>query len=151
MATASEPTVQSIQIVKEVDIAAPADVVWESILEEISTGMAPPEGPSLNMKIEAWPGGRWYRDLGNNTGHFWGHVQVIKPNKLLEITGPMFMSFPALSHIAYRLTESNGSTHLSLTHRAHGLFPKEYGDGVQKGWGEMVDRIRAAAQKKSKR
>src|SRR6187397_3656816 len=118
MATLSEPTVQTISVVKEVDIAAPADIVWQSILEEISTGMAPPEGPSLNMKIEPWPGGRWYRDLGNNTGHFWGNVQVIKPNKLLEITGPMFLSYPALSHISYRLTESNGGVRLTLTHRA---------------------------------
>ena len=47
------------------------------------------------MVIEPWPGGRWYRDLGNNAGHLWGHVQVIKPPTLLELCGPMFMSFPA--------------------------------------------------------
>ena len=41
------------------------------------------------MKIEPWPGGRWYRDLGNNAGHLWGHVQVIKPPTLLEICGPL--------------------------------------------------------------
>ena len=48
----------------------------------------------MSMKIEPWPGGRWYRDLGNNTGHFWGHVQAIKPPALLEICGPLFMSLP---------------------------------------------------------
>ena len=50
------------------------------------------------MKIEAWPGGRWFRALGNNTGHLWDHVQSIKPPKLLEIHGPLFMSTPAISH-----------------------------------------------------
>ena len=54
-----------------------------------------PEGASLSLKLEAWPGGRWYRDLGNNTGHFWGHVQAIKPPTLLEICGPLMMSYPA--------------------------------------------------------
>ena len=36
------------------------------------------------MKIEAWPGGRWYRDLGDDNGHFWGNVQAIKQPTLLE-------------------------------------------------------------------
>jgi hypothetical protein len=30
---------------------------------------APGVGP-IPMKLEAWPGGRWYRDLGNGAGHF---------------------------------------------------------------------------------
>ena len=25
------------------------------------------------MKLEAWPGGRWFRDLGDGNGHLWGH------------------------------------------------------------------------------
>ena len=25
----------------------------------------------IPMILEAWPGGRWYRDLGDNNGHFW--------------------------------------------------------------------------------
>jgi hypothetical protein len=49
--------------------------------------------------IEPWPGGRWYRDLGNETGHLSGHAQVIKPPTLLEFNGPMFMSFPAVNHV----------------------------------------------------
>ncbi len=48
----------------------------------------------MPMKIEPWPGGRWYRDLGDNNGHFWGHVQAIKRPTLLEITGPLLASYP---------------------------------------------------------
>ena len=77
-------------------------MVFDTLLESA--------GPTANMnlKLEAWPGGRWFRDLGNNTGHLWGHVQVIKPPKLLEICGPMMMSYPVASHIQYRLTEEAG-------------------------------------------
>jgi len=53
-------------------------------------GFETPDGTSLQMKLEAWPGGRWYRDLGNNMGHFWGHVQAIKAPNLIEICGPLF-------------------------------------------------------------
>ena len=74
----------------------------------------------MPMKLEAWPGGRWFRDLGNNTGHFWGVVHAIKPPSLLEICGPLFMSTPAVSNIQYRLTEENGVTRLRFVHRAMG-------------------------------
>src|SRR6266436_524809 len=95
---ATMPEIQTLNVRKEVQIAAPMDIVFETILEN--------QGPlgDQKLKLEAWPGGRWYRDLGNNTGHLWGHVQVIKPPKLLEINGPLFMSFAATNHVQYRLT-----------------------------------------------
>jgi len=87
-ANQTESPIKTLHVVKEVLIAAPADVVFETILE--------PQGPmkDMNMKLEPWPGGRWFRDLGNNTGHLWGHVQVIKPPKVLELVGPTMMVLP---------------------------------------------------------
>jgi hypothetical protein len=40
----------------------------------------------LPMTIEPRPGGRWFRDLGGDNGHFWGHVQAISA-PLMEIQG----------------------------------------------------------------
>ncbi len=133
--------VKTLHVVKEVLIAASADVVFQTVLE--------PHGPmkEMNMKLEPWPGGRWFRDLGNNTGHLWGHVQVIKPPKLVEIVGPMMMSFPVASHIQYRLTEQPGGTLLKLTHQAMGLIPPELQQDVSKGWEDMLNHIRTAAEK----
>ena len=74
-----------------------------------------PDGKPYPMVIEPWPGGRWYRDLGDNAGHLWGHVQVIKPPTLLELCGPMFMSFPAANHVQYRLTAEGNGTRLNFT------------------------------------
>ena len=134
--------IKTLHVVKEMQIAAPAEVVFETVLE--------PHGPmkDMKMKLEAWVGGRWFRDLGNNTGHLWGHVQVIKPPKLLELVGPMMMSYPAISHIQYRLTEKTDGTLLKFTHQAMGLIPPDLQQNVSKGWGEMLDLIRAAAEKK---
>lgn len=84
-ATITEQTVHGLEIVKEEEIAAPIGVVFETILEQMGPeNEAPGTGP-MPMKLEAWPGGRWYRDLGNDAGHFWGSVQAIKPPTLLEI------------------------------------------------------------------
>ena len=65
---------------------------FAALLEQMGPANETPDGNPLPMKIEPWPGGRWYRDLGNDNGHHWGHVQAIKRPTLLEITGPLFMS-----------------------------------------------------------
>jgi uncharacterized protein YndB with AHSA1/START domain len=141
-----EQAVQTFEIVKQEEIAAPMDIVFETILEQMGPLNSTPEKP-MPMKLEAWPGGRWFRDLGNNAGHFWGVVQAIKPPALLEICGPLFMSTPATNNIQYRLTEENGLTHVHFIHRAMGWIGE--GDrGVQEGWTDLIARIRAAAEKR---
>jgi uncharacterized protein YndB with AHSA1/START domain len=138
----TESNIQILDIRKEVQIAAPIDIVFETIKE--GQGRM----GEMNLKLEAWPGGRWYRDLGNNTGHLWGHVQVIKPPKLLEITGPMFMSYPVSSFLQYRLTEEGGGTKLTLLHQAFGFIPAEQLEGVNQGWGEIIAAIKTKAEGK---
>ncbi|HTD97497.1 MAG TPA: SRPBCC domain-containing protein [Edaphobacter sp.] len=147
-ANALEQTIQTLEILKDEEIAAPIDVVFETILEQMGPyNEAPGVGP-MPMKLEAWPGGRWFRDLGNNTGHFWGNVQAIKPPTLLEICGPLFLSTPALSNVQYRLTEERGVTRLRFTHRAMGQLPPELRDGADQGWGELIRRIRVGAERR---
>jgi len=145
----SESPVQTLNIVKEISIDAPLDVVWDSILEEMGPANIGGGGSPMPMKLEPWPGGRWFRDLENNTGHLWGHIQVIKPPKLLEICGPLFMSYPAANHLQYRLTDNGGSTNLKLTHRAVGLIDPEHAKGVQDGWGEIISNIQKKAAKRA--
>src|SRR5262245_58065889 len=82
---------------REIEIAAPVEITFEAVLDQLGPESQMPDGRPFPMKFEAWPGGRWYRDLGNNTGHLWGHVQVIKPPTLLEIWGPLMMSYPAVN------------------------------------------------------
>ncbi len=111
-----------------------------------------PDGTPLPMTLEPWPGGRWFRDFGNNTGHLWGYVQSFKPPTLLEIQGPLFMSSPAISHVQYRLTAEGSGTRLKFSHRAVGQIAPELLDGVNvgKGWGNLISRIQAAAERRIK-
>jgi uncharacterized protein YndB with AHSA1/START domain len=142
---APEQAVDTLYIRKEIQIAAPLQVVFDTLFD--------PVGPlaKMNLKIEPFVGGRWYRDLGNNTGHLWGHVQVYKPPFLLEMVGPMMMSYPVASHIQYRLSESAGGTLLVLTHQAMGLIQPDHKSGVNEGWQMTVEAIRAAAEEKIKK
>lgn len=147
--------VQSINILRSTQIAAPVEVVFESVLEELGPGSQMPDGKPFPMKIEPWVGGRWYRDLGemggHKTGHLWGHVQVIKAPTLLELVGPMPMSFPALNHVQYRLKAEGGGTLLTLHHRAMGLIPQEFREGMPDGWEHGVKRIKLIAEGKAQR
>ena len=135
-----------------IEIAAPIDIVFEAILEQMGPRNETPDGKPLPMKIEPWPGGRWFRDLGNNAGHLWGHVQSIKQPTLLEIYGPLFMSAPVMSHVLYRLMAEGAGTRVKFSHRAIGQIDPHLQDGarVGEGWSSIIGRIRKAAEQKAK-
>jgi uncharacterized protein YndB with AHSA1/START domain len=144
-------SVETLEIRKQIDIAAPIDIAFEAVLDELGPQGQMPGGKPFPMKIEPWPGGRWFRDLGNHSGHLWGHVQVIKPPTLLELCGPLMMSYPALNHLQYRLKEEGGVTHLVLLHRAMGLILPEHREGMPQGWEYWLQRIRELAERKHRK
>jgi hypothetical protein len=136
----------TLSITQEIHVRASLDATFAALLEEIGPGNAQGDGTPMPMKIEPWPGGRWYRDLGNNDGHLWGHVQAIKRPTLLEITGPLFMSYPVVSNVQYRLSEESGGTLIKFRHTALGLIQDEHRAGVSSGWTHIHDRVRARAE-----
>jgi hypothetical protein len=136
-----EQEIQTLAISREIEINAPIEIAFEAMLEEVGPGGEMPGGKPFPMVIEPWPGGRWYRDLGNHSGHLWGHVQVIKPPTLLELIGPMFMSFPSVNHLQYRLTADGEVTRLKFMHRAMGPIPGEVRENVGGGWDHKLNRI----------
>ncbi len=145
------PTAQSIEnltlnITQEIQIRAPLDVTFAALLEQLGPHNEVEDGKPMPMKIEPWPGGRWYRDLGDGNGHFWGHVQAIKRPTLLEISGPLFMSYPVVSNVQYRLTEADGGTLIQFHHTALGLIQEDHRQGVSSGWSHIHERVRKQAE-----
>jgi hypothetical protein len=138
----------SLNITQEIYVRASLDATFEALLEEIGPHNALADGKPMPMKIEPWPGGRWYRDLGDNNGHFWGHVQAIKRPTLLEICGPLFMSYPIISNLQYRLSEADGGTLIKFHHEAMGIIPEDLRKNVSTGWHSVHVRVRARAEAK---
>jgi len=143
-------TVESFEIRKDLYIEASIEIAWEATLDELGPEGQMPDGRPFPFKLEAYPGGRWYRDLGDNAGHLWGHVQVIKPPHLLEIIGPLPMSYPAVNHLQYRLKAEGSGTRLSLIHQAMGLIIPEHRDGMPEGWQFGMERIKQIAEGRAK-
>ena len=86
----------TLDVEQHVEVKAAIGSVYRSVLHRFGEGNTNMKGEPMQLILEQWPGGRWFRDRGNGIGHLWGHVQVIKAPTLLELSGPMFMSYPAL-------------------------------------------------------
>src|SRR5579872_3777243 len=137
----------TLNITQEIHVHATLEATFAALLEEIGPRSMGPDGTPMNMKIEPWPGGRWFRDLGDGNGHFWGHVQAIKRPTLLEFTGPLFMSYPVVSNVQYRLSEEPGGTLITFRHTAFGLVSDEHRQGVNQGWTYMNNNVKARAER----
>ena len=136
----------TLMLTHETQVRASLQTTFTALLEQIGPENDTPDGKKMPMKIEAWPGGRWYRDLSDGNGHLWGHVQAIKKPTLLEFTGPLFMSYAVVSHVQYRLSEENGGTLIKFHHKAFGLIQEEHRQGTDRGWAHMLARIRERAE-----
>ena len=136
----------TLTVTQEIHVRASLDVTFAALLEQLGPGSGMPDGKPMPMKIEPWPGGRWFRDLGDNNGHFWAHVQAIKRPTLLEFSGPLFMSFPVVSNVQYRLSEVDGGTLITFRHTALGFMEDEHKGGVIKGWAALLEKTRERAE-----
>src|SRR5277367_5297634 len=148
MSTATAPKIEdlTVSINQEIHVKAPLAVTFDTLLEQLGPLMTAENDKPMPMKIEAWPGGRWYRDLGDNNGHLWAHVQAIKRPTLLEFTGPLFASYPFVSNVQYRLSEADGGTLIKFRHTALGFIQDDHREGVGKGWASINERVRKRAE-----
>jgi hypothetical protein len=136
-----------LEINQEIRVRASLETTFAALLEQIGPENESPER-KMPMTIEAWPGGRWFRDLGNGDGHLWGHVQAIKRPTLLEITGPLFMSYAVVSNLQYRLSDENGETVIKFHHKAFGVIQDDHRRGVSMGWSHINQKIKERAERK---
>ena len=147
MVIAPEIESLSLLIEQEIYVDAPLDVTFAALLEQLGPSNEIPNGTPLPMKLEPWPGGRWFRDLGDGNGHFWASVQAIKRPTLLEFSGPLMMSYPVANNVQYRLSQSGDGTLIKFRHSGFGLLNEDHKKGVGSGWSYMNQKARERAEK----
>ena len=136
----------TLNITDEIRVHASLEATFAALLEEMGPSNRKPDGEPMPMTIEPWPGGRWFRDLGEGNGHFWGLVQAVKAPTLLEITGPLFMSSPVISNVQYRLKEVDGGTVIAFRHSAFGFVPDGYRENTPLGWKYLHENTKRRAE-----
>jgi hypothetical protein len=132
----------TLNVEQQIGVSGNVDDVFKSVLKQLGSGFTRPDGESMQMNLEEWAGGRWYRDLGNGVQYLWGHVQVIKAPDLLELSGPMFMSYPALNHLEIKLAHGDNGTTVTLRHRAVGMIDPQHREGVATGWNGFLEAVK---------
>lgn len=128
---------------QSIDIKADIGDVFRTMLHRLGEGFAKSDGESLQLILEQWPGGRWFRDRGNGVGHLWGHVQVLRAPTLIELSGPLFMSYPALNHIEVKFEQRPGGVRVDFRHRALGMIDPEHRKGITAGWKGLLEQVAA--------
>jgi hypothetical protein len=131
----------TLDIEQNTEIKADIGDVFKGVLDRLGKGNMTTDGTSLNMVLEEWAGGRWFRDRGEGIQHLWGHLQVIKPPTLIELSGPMFMSYPAINHLELKLDQIAGGTKLTLRHRAIGMIDPEHRANIGTGWQHLIEAL----------
>ncbi|MEM8945206.1 MAG: SRPBCC domain-containing protein [Planctomycetota bacterium] len=136
----------TLDVAQSIEIDAAIGDAYKALIRRLTVDSSTPDNRPMPMVLEEWPGGRWFRDLGKGQGHLWGFVQVIKPPTLIEIQGPMFMSYPVAGHVQFRLEQITGGTDLSLRHQALGLVAEEHRQGVVPGWEHLLKSVKQLAE-----
>lgn len=136
----------TLNIEQEIHVKASLETTFAALLEQIGPGNERPDGSPMPMQLEPWPGGRWFRDLGDGNGHLWAHVQAIKRPALIEFAGPLFMSYPVANNVQYRLSEEAGGTLIRFRHSGFGFIDDEHRKGVVSGWSYMLEKARDRAE-----
>jgi uncharacterized protein YndB with AHSA1/START domain len=137
----------TLNITQEIQVNAPLEATFAALVEQLTTASEHPDGTPMPMKMELRPGGRWFRDIGGDNGHFWATVQAVKQPTLLEFTGPLFMSYPAINNVQYRLSEVGGGTLIQFHHSAFGLIQEDHKKGVTTGWNHIHEQARQRAER----
>jgi hypothetical protein len=137
----------SLLVEQEIHVNASLEATFDALLEQLGPANETPDGTPLPFVLEAWPGGRWFRDLGNGNGHFWANVQAIKRPTLLEFSGPLLMSYPVANNVQYRLTQTSDGTLIKFRHSGFGLLQEDHKNGVNAGWNHMNQKARERAEK----
>jgi len=138
---------ETFTIKEEIDVHASIEKTFASLVGEMGPRNVGPDGIAMPMVLELRPGGRWFRDLGADSGHLWGFVQSVKAPALLEIFGPLFMSTGATSNLMYRLSPIDGGTRITFSHTVVGPFPEDHRPRLGAGWTALHARVRAAAER----
>jgi hypothetical protein len=136
----------TLDISQSIEINAAIGDAYRALIRRLTTENSTPDNKRMPMVLEEWPGGRWFRDLGNGQGHLWGFVQVIKPPTLIEIHGPMFMSYAVAGHLQLRMNQLAGGVELELRHRVLGFVDENHRTGIEHGWDAFLKAVKGLAE-----
>ena len=122
--TAIAPGIEnlSLSITEETHVRAPLAATFAALLEEMGPSNEGHNGTPMPMTLEPWPGGRWFRDLGDK------NYLMLRNHGLLTAAASIadafaFMYFFEASCMIQVRAQSGGSELIPIPQRVLDGFP----------------------------
>jgi len=135
-----------LNIEQEIEINASPEAVFRGVIEQLKNLDTDVPGKPMSFELEEWPGGRWYRNLGEGTGHLWGFVQSIKPPNLIEFFGPLMMSSATANNVIFRIEATPKGAKVKFRHQCLGEVSEQFQAGLVDGWGMALEGAKKRAE-----
>lgn len=136
----------------EIQIQAPAVVVWRALVEDAAKwwrkDFYATENPDAFV-FEARVGGRVFEDCGDRGGLLWYTVTALQPPTSMNLVGHLSPPYagPATSHLYLLIEERDGGSVLKVTDAIVGNVNENTQASVQEGWQLMfADSFKAHAE-----
>src|SRR5262245_36796118 len=146
------PTAGDYTIVKEIIIKAPAERIFEALVDPRQRVMwwgAEGRFHTTHMESDLRPGGAWLmRGIGADSKHFTvrGEYRAIERPRLLEFTWlPDWQEDAPLTLVRFDLEEKDGSTTVRLTHSGH---TTDRSRESHRSWPQILARLRGYVEEK---
>ena len=122
------------EVEQQIEVKAPVAAAFEGLICQLT------QINEMPLKLERFPGGAGSAIWAATPAICGVSCRLIKPT-LLEIQGPMMMSYPVAGHVQFRLSEVAGGTKVTVRHCAMGLIEDAHREGVSKGWLQILSGI----------
>ena len=143
----NEPEVRVVEIVQEANCAAPAEVVWSTMVDGTDRWWTVPyvAPESLGISLTLEPGGTLW-DQRAEGGYAVGVVRGFTANRELILDGDF--GIPGAMHgrfVATLTPDGEGSTNIRFHHTVIGAIAEGATDGHEAGWGALLQQLCEAA------
>jgi uncharacterized protein YndB with AHSA1/START domain len=140
MATTGQIELATLDIVDEVAVAAPREKVFDALCR---VGDWWPHRFMEGGRVHFEPvvGGRFWEEWSDEGGALYATISNIRRPARIEYVGPMGMSGPVTSVIAFELEERDGGTLVRKSHRAFGDIDEETRQSYTAGWRQVLEAL----------
>jgi uncharacterized protein YndB with AHSA1/START domain len=137
----------AFEVHAEVEIAAPPEVVWRALMEDVGSWWPHSFSNDPRISMEPWIGGRFMEEWDGG-GALYALVTHIVDGKRLTISGAMGMQGARQYVKTYELEAAGDRTIVRTTASTLGDIPDEMREGYRAGGIELLDALKAYAEKK---
>jgi uncharacterized protein YndB with AHSA1/START domain len=133
-----------VKIQQELEIAAPPQRVYEAFVNDIarwwSRGYLLGGEATVDLVLEARPGGRLMEVLSNGGGVLWAEVTLLSPGRSIRLGIPegVLWSGPGYYMLRFEAQQDGAATLLKLEHQCAQPYCEDGHSGYVQGWTDLL-------------